>query len=154
MNTAFRSVSLASLLVAGVGLCSLGCDVAEPDAPTDRSAVLVLEVDGEAVERSDISRSPGVQADVLELAASSPSAVCEGDAATLDLVLELDGEHAGTVQGCMDATEVNASAADAFVADADVQASPWCLVCDNTYDCFACCRCDGNLISQCAQWCN
>ncbi len=150
MNNPLHRIPFVVMLALVVGHSSLGCDITDPDTPADRSAILTVELDGEVVDRSDLSLAPQVQADLIDLAESTVAEVCEDDAATLDLVLEIDGEPAASVQGCMDATSPGA---EAITAAPDVQASVWCTACDMYEDCFSCCRCAGHRISYCGFVC-
>jgi hypothetical protein len=41
----------------------------------------------------------------------------------------------------------------AALAPSPAQAVPWCQVCDDTGDCFACCRCAGGSVAACFNAC-
>jgi len=140
MHNFLATSSLAGLLAFGLGVSA--CDTSEPDSPTDRNAMFLLQVDGEIVEENDISDAVVVQTDFIELAESTPARVCGDGIAAIDLVLEIDGEEAASVHSCMDSA-APMPGADAIGAEPDVQGSFWTQFCEETGDCFACCRCDG-----------
>ncbi|MCG8460412.1 MAG: hypothetical protein MI919_29370 [Holophagales bacterium] len=46
-----------------------------------------------------------------------------------------------------------ALAALALIVPGQAMAAPWCNICDDTGDCFACCKCDGFSTRQCVEDC-
>ena len=48
---------------------------------------------------------------------------------------------------------VFAFAAVVLMIPGQALAAPWCDICDNTNDCFACCRCDGGTAGSCFAEC-
>lgn len=149
MNARTHTLSRSALLSLGLGL-GLGCDVAEPDSPDDRAAMLVVELDGKVIEEVDLSDDLETQQDLIAEADSAPAPTCENDLAALDLVLELDGERAASLRACV----AGPAGPDDLVARPDVQAVDWTAICEATGDCFACCKCGGGTNAQCAMECS
>ncbi len=154
MKTPFSKLSALTLTLA-LGLAAAGCDHGDTHEPTDRSARVVMELDGEHVRTWEVAEPLEVQADLVvwEQVAPTPDS-CEDDEVPFALVLEQGGDALLEHEGCAPAEGVGAStAADALTAAPDVQANFWCDSCALTDDCFDCCRCAGGKAVQCAIAC-
>ncbi len=147
MNNPTSHSFLIGLMVASLGLCTLGCDTEETEPTSDRTATITLEVDGDVVLVDDVSESLGLQEELIEGSEAAP--VCEGT--PVALVLEIDGEDVASIHGCQEST---ATTVGGLTAQPDVQLAPWCLICDQSGDPFSCCKCDGGTTYWCATQCD
>jgi len=136
-----------------LGLAAAGCDQSDTSEPTDRTAQVVMELDGKPVRTWDVADVAEVQADLIVMGALAPSSdSCEAGEVELDLVLEQDGDAVASFEGCGSA-ELGDQAIDTLTAQSDAQGTFFCNVCAQSGDCYACCRCDGGDATICAHNC-
>lgn len=148
------STLTATTLAALLGLVALGCDQPDTDAPTDRGARVVLELDGELVQTWDVAEPGQMRDDLATWVAVAPVAdTCEDGEVELDLVLEQDGAALASFEGCAPAEAAGHDPSGALTARPDPQANVWCDQCELTNDCFACCKCATGKTAYCASVC-
>lgn len=141
--------SLCLSFALALGLA--GCDTEDPADPAERTARVLVEVDGTQVEQTDISEDPQLAAELVLEAEESEATTCYDDEVELGFVLEVDGEPAAAWSECADGST---HGIDSLAAEPDAQAEiPACSECAATNDCFACCRCWGGSVFECWYTC-
>ena len=150
-----KTLSTLTIMTALLlGLAAPGCDQEQPREPGDRSAQLLMELDGAVVETFDVAEPEQLQADLTAWAEGAPGPVCEPDEVALDLVLEQDGETMAVFEDCAAADGSQSPlASDSLTTTPDAQNNFFCTSCQNTGQCFACCKCDGGSTNDCTLLC-
>ena len=152
MTNLFSKLTLSTFTLV-LGLAATGCDQNGTDAPTDRAAQVVMELDGEPVRTWDVADVAEVHADLVIMGALAPNSdSCEAGEVELDLVLEQDGNAVASFEGCA-APELGDPSIDALTAQSDAQGTFYCNMCAQSGDCYACCRCAGGIATVCAHDC-
>lgn len=153
MTNLFSKLTM-STLAALLGLAATGCDQHDADAPTDRDAQVLMQLDGKLVQTWEVAEPGQMQADLIVWGVVAPSPdACEDGEVELDLVLEQDGEALASFEGCAAAEPVDAQSIDGLTAKPDTQGTFWCNNCAQTNDCYACCKCDGGSTAACSHSC-
>jgi hypothetical protein len=153
MTKFFSKLTLSTVTLV-LGLAASGCDQNDTDEPTDRTAQVVMQLDGKLVRTWNVAEPAEMQADLIVMGALAPSSdSCEAGEVELDLVLEQDGEALASFEGCAAAEADDDQSIDALTAEPDAQGTFYCNVCAQSGDCYACCRCDGGSATICAHNC-
>ncbi|MEM9462139.1 MAG: hypothetical protein AAGF11_48740 [Myxococcota bacterium] len=153
MTKTLSTLTIMTSLV--LSLAAPGCDQQQPNERSDRSAQLVMELDGQVVETFDVAQPQQLQTDLTAWAEGAPGPVCESGDVELDLVLEQDGETLAVYEDCAAADGSHSPlASDSLTTTPDAQNNPFfCASCQSTGQCFPCCKCDGGTTGECTLLC-